>query len=347
MAKLKWGVIGAGGIADRRTLPGLVKADNAELAAVMEIEQGLSDKLAVKYGAKKAYTCHKDLLCDKDVAAVYIASPVVLHYEQARDALNAGKHVLVEKPLALSTSQGDELVELAKTKNLCFAAGYMMRFHSHHTAARTLILNGDLGQIVSVRAQLTCWYPEIPGAWRQSFASSGGGALMDMGVHCIDILQFILDSKVEAVAAFIENQTFGYEVEDGAGVILRFENGAVGYVDAHFNIPDAAAEGRLEIYGTGGSLLCGGTIGQEEGGRAVLTLSGDVGYQAAQERAADTGARELPLKPGDLYQKEIESFGRSVLEGAEVEVPASDAVQIERVVEAAYASSKTGSFIRL
>jgi len=347
MAKLKWGVIGAGGIADRRTLPGLTKAYNAELTAVMEIEQGFSDKLAAKYGADKAYTCHRELLGDKNVEAVYIASPVVLHYEQARDALNAGKHVLIEKPLALSVAQGDELVDLADKNNLIFAAGFMMRFHGHHMAARKMAQNGDLGKIVSARAQLTCWYPEIPGAWRQSYALSGGGALMDMGVHCIDILQFIMDSTVETVAAFTDNQTFGYEVEDGAGALLRFKNGAIGYVDAHFNIPDAAAEGRLEIYGTGGSLLCGGTIGQEEGGRAVLTLSGDVGYQAAQERAADTGASELPLTPGDLYQKEIESFGKSVLEGAPLEVPASDAVQIQRVVEAAYASSKSGSFIRL
>ena len=342
MKKLKWGVIGAGGIADRRTLPGLIKADNAALSAVMEIDRDFAARLADKYNADASYTCHKQLLQDKNVEAVYIASPVAAHFGQARDALGAGKHVLIEKPLAMTSAQGDELIKIAASKKLCFAAGFMMRFHGHHQKARELARSGALGHIVSVRAQLTCWYPEIQGAWRQSLELSGGGALMDMGVHCIDILQYIMDAKTVSVAAMIDRQFFNYEVEDGAGVLLRFSNGAMGYVDSHFNIPDAAAEGRLEIYGTLGSLLCSGTIGQEEGGRAVLTCAEDVGYQAAQTRADETGARELPLFPGNLYQKQIESFGRSVLDGAPVEVPAADAVQIQRVVEAAYASGKSG-----
>jgi len=121
----------------------------------------------------------------------------------------------------------------------------------------------------------------------------------------------------------------------------------MGYVDAHFNIPDNAAEGRLELYGTKGSLLCAGTISQAESGRAVLTLSEDTGYQAAQVRDAAPIGGELPLTPGDLYAKEIESFSRSVLCGEPVAVPAADALQGQRIVLAAYESAKTGSFIKV
>jgi len=346
LPKLHWGVIGAGGIADRRTLPGLIQANNAALAAVMEVARGDADRLAAKYGAPAAYTCHKELLADPAVQAVYIASPVAAHYEQAKDALYAGKHVLLEKPLALDPTQGEELITLAESKGLILAAGLMMRFHSHHQTARRLIQDGVLGQIVSVRAQLTCWYPEIPGAWRQSLATSGGGAMMDMGIHCIDLLQYLLGSRVTKVAALSASQTHGYEVEDGAGALLSFSNGAMGYVDAHFNIPDNAAEGRLELYGTKGSLLCAGTISQAEAGRAVLTLSEDTGYQAAQIREGQEGG-ELPLTSGDLYTKEIEAFGRSVLRGEPVAVPAADALQGQRIVLAAYESAKTGRFIEV
>ena len=101
MKKLRWGVIGAGGIADRRTLPGMMLSEEAELIAVMEINEELAENLRVKYGAKRAYTDHKSLLADPEVDVVYIASPVNFHKEQAIDAARAKKDILLEKPICL------------------------------------------------------------------------------------------------------------------------------------------------------------------------------------------------------------------------------------------------------
>ena len=95
--KVRWGVIGAGGIADRRTIPGMMLADNAELVAVMEIDLTQAERLKEKYGAKRAYDSEAELLADSEVDAVYIASPVVLHAKQAKMAADAGKHILIEK----------------------------------------------------------------------------------------------------------------------------------------------------------------------------------------------------------------------------------------------------------
>lgn len=346
MEKVKWGVIGAGGIADRRTIPGMLLAENAELVAVMEVNQELAQGIAAKYNVPNAYTNVDDLLANKEIDAVYIASPVTVHYEQCKKAAMAGKHILVEKPLAFSIEQGKEIIWLCESKGVLLAAGLMMRYHAYHQKAREIVQAGTLGSIVSVRAQLTCWYPDIPGAWRQQYKTSGGGSLMDMGVHCIDLLQHITGARVVSVAALAGTKTFNYEVEDSASVLLQFDSGIYGYVDSNFNIPDNAAECRLEIYGTKGSILASGTLGQEEGGNFALTLADDAGYDASQNRTQD-GKVKVDVVFGNMYTKEIESFGKSITSGQPLFVPASEALQVQCVVEKAYLSSKEKTFVEV
>ena len=346
MRKVKWGVIGAGGIADRRTIPGMMLAENAELVAVMDVCIEHTKSLAQKYGAKYAYDCADQLLANDEIEAVYIASPVVAHYEQGKKAALAGKHILIEKPVALTLAEGQELVNLCKEKNLLFASGFMMRFHPYHVKARELVEAGVLGSIVSVRAQLTCWYPDMPGTWRQTMSQAGGGSLMDMGVHCIDILQYIMDSKVSRISALAATKTFDYDVEDSASVLMQFDNGAFGYVDANYNIPDNAAECRLEIYGTKGSILATGTISQVEGGDFRLLLSQDAEYSAIQDRE-NKDAIKIDVTFGNMYTKEIASFSDSILNNTPVAVPAADALQVQQVVESAYKAAKEGRMVEM
>lgn len=340
MAKVKWGVLGAGGIARRRTIPGLVMADNADLIAVMDTVAEAAEQVKAEFGAGRAYTTTEALLADPEVEAVYIASPVVYHKEQALACVAAGKHVLIEKPIALTAEEGMQVAKACDDAGVKSASGFMMRYHTYHQQLRELIAAGRLGKIVSCRAQLTCWYPDIPGAWRQKMATSGGGSMMDMGVHCIDLIQYITGMKAVRVAGMADTLAFNYEVEDASTLILGLENGAIASVDAYFCIPDAAARCRLEIYGTRGSALCEGTISQVEGGTADVLLSDDtLGYDAKQDRV-DVAPLKLKNDFGNMYTKQIESFGRSILEGTPVAVPLSDALQVQRVVEACYESSK-------
>jgi predicted dehydrogenase len=339
MKKLSWGVIGAGGIADRRTLPGMMLAKNASLAAVMEIEAGPAEDLRKKYNAARAYVSAEELLEDPAVEAVYIASPVAAHYGQALAAAKAGKHILIEKPVALSLDQGKELVKICAEKKLQFSAGFMMRFHPCHRQLREIVIRGGFGKIVSLRAQLTCWYPEIPGAWRQDPALSGGGALMDMGIHCIDLIQYITGSRGVRAAAFLGTKAFSYAVDDSASVMLELENGAVAYIDAFFNIPDEAGENRLEIYGTGGCALAAGTIGQTGGGTCSLVYANPGGYNKNQNRNGIQGRQDLVWEEANPYTLEIESFGDSVLNGKKPEVPAEEAIQVQQVIDCAYAAA--------
>ncbi|MBQ3084515.1 MAG: Gfo/Idh/MocA family oxidoreductase, partial [Clostridia bacterium] len=161
MKKVKWGVIGCGGIADRRTLPGMMLAENAELIAVMDANKAAAENVKEKYGAKYAFDRYEDLLALEEIEAVYIASPVFAHKEQALAAAKAKKHILLEKPLGLTLEDSIEIIEVCEKEGIKLGVGLMMRFHAYHQALKKIIAEGKIGEIVSMRAQFTCWYPKM------------------------------------------------------------------------------------------------------------------------------------------------------------------------------------------
>ncbi len=334
--KIKWGVIGCGGIADRRTLPGMMLADNAQLVAVMDADKAAAQRVAEKYGAKYAFDNFEDLLKLEEIQAVYIASPVFCHKEQCIAAAKAKKDILIEKPIALSVADAEELAAICEAEGVKLGVGFMMRFHSYHQKIRELIAEGKLGEIVSARAQLTCWYPEMENCWRQDVKLSGGGAMMDMGIHCIDLIRYITGLEIAETKGMVGNQVFKYSVEDAGAAIYRMENGALCYVDANFNIPDAAAKCKLEFYGTKGSVFAEGTISQVEGGRIeVLCMEEVGGYDASQNRG-EIKPLEINVEFGNMYTKEIEAFGRAVAGEGEIPVTARDAILSQKAIEALY-----------
>lgn len=345
--KVRWGVIGAGGIAQRRTIPGMMKCEYAELVAVMEVNMELAEKCRAMWNCPKAYDSVEELLADPQIDAIYIASPVFLHAQQAIQAANAGKHILLEKPLAMSADDGQIVVDHCRRRGVLLAAGLMMRYGSHIQQMRQAIRLGKIGKPVSAYAQFTCWYPDMPGNWRQSKKNGGGGALMDMGVHCVDLLQYVLGSNAVQVAALHDTQTFHYEVEDSSTVVMRMDNGAQCVVQSNFNIPDEAARWRLEVFGDQGRLLGDGVIGQIDGGKLELLCTGSQQAYSAQQDGAQGSAVMLEAEFGDLYEREIRSFCLSILRGSPVEVPGQEAVDVQRILEAAYRSAETGMAVRI
>ncbi len=343
--KIKWGVIGCGGIAYRRTIPGMMLSQNSELVAVMDTNREAAENVKKEFGAQYAFGTYEELLALKEIDAVYIASPVFCHKEQAMAAAKAGKHILLEKPMGLTVEESVEIADYCKAQGVKLGVGLMMRFSAYHQKMKELISNGVLGDIVSMRAQLTCWYPEIPNNWRQDKARSGGGALMDMGIHCIDLLQYISGTKAKTVSCFSGNQTFGYSADDSAALLMKMDSGATAFVDANFNIPDNAARCRLEFYGTKGSILAEGTISQVESGKIELTTSDDsAGYNAKQNREDGGGSVELEVVCGNMYEKEISSFANAVINDTEPEITADDAIIVQTVVEKAYQASDDGIY---
>ncbi len=347
MKKVKWGIIAAGGIARRRTLPAMHLVDNAEIIAVMDTNNTALQEIKEEYSIPYCYDNVDDLLANDEVEAVYIASPVCFHKEQAIKAINAGKHILLEKPIALDINEAKEIMAAAKSTDKKVGIAMIMRFHQGHIAMKEAIARGEIGDIVSCRAQLTCWFPDMENNWRQIKRLGGGGALVDMGVHCIDLLHYILDDDFDRVYGEVGTKTFKYEVDDSADCILHTKKGATCFVDTHFNIPDEAANGVLEIYGTKGSFLCSGTISQEgKGNITITTTASDAGYDSAQVRTTDNNkVFEYTFK--NPYAEQITEFSDAIINDTRVSTTLDDAFKTMEIVEALYMSSDKKSVIIL
>lgn len=338
MEKMKWGIIGCGGIADRRTIPGLVLSDIAQCYAVMDLNEEAVERVKEKYGATVGCT-DVDTLLKQDIDAVYIATPVGCHKEQAFKAADAGVHILLEKPMGLTTDDAQEIADYCNKKGVKLGVGFMMRFHDVHVKIKEMIQNGVIGTVVSAYAKFNCDAPASELKWRQYKANSGGGTMMDMGIHCIDLLQHMTNLKTTEVIGLCGNQIHKYpDTEDAASAVLRMNNGALFTVEANFNISDEIGGCKFEIYGTKGVISATGTVGQTESGTVTLTvLNGD----------ETVTSKEVDYISGNMYTKEIDGFTRAISGEIDVPVTAQEGIFNQKIVEAVYESQESGKCIKL
>jgi predicted dehydrogenase len=342
-SKIRWGVIASGGIARRRTIPeGIMQAENATLTAVYNPTQSKNQEVAAKFNAKACKSIAQ--LLKSDVDAVYIASPPDVHLKQVTACAKAGKHVFCEKPLGLNVKQAEKMMAICKEANVKFGTALMMRFHSQHQAALQLIKEGKLGKPVLGRAQLSFWYPPIENAWRQDPNRGGGGALMDLAGHCIDLLEMFF-GPARSVSCYINNTIQSYASEDSAVTTLMFENGAMGMVDTFFCIPDEASKNALELYGSMGAVHAKGTIGQGEAGEMVATLKEQASGNDARQPQTTHSEITITPNPVNTYRAEIEEFDKAILENREPSCSGEIGLRSQKILAACYKSAKTGKAI--
>lgn len=342
MKPLKIGVVGSGGIAKKRTIPGILKARNVELTAIMDVNEEICQPIAADIKEKtgkevRIFTDAKALIEWDQVDIVYIGSPVFAHKEQVELCAKAGKSVLCEKPLGKNTAEVEEMVKLCREANIHAGTAFMMRFHTLHQQLKTMIENGDFGDIVSARAQQVFWYPSMPNTWRQIKELGGGGAMMDVGVHNIDLIEYIVGSRTAAITGFTETRTFDYNVDDICTVLIKLENGTVAYIDGAFSEHGNPKGSLLEIYGTKGSALIRGSLSQVETGEVEGMLLKD-GKRVPLEMTMDFT---------DMYTKEVEAFADAVLNNEAEPVPLEQGLWIQKVAEAAYRAQEESKVIRL
>lgn len=343
--KIKWGVIGAGGIADRRTIPGMKLAKNSTLEAIMDVAN--VEALAKKHKVKKYTNKIKDIVNDKEIDAVYIATPANLHLKQIKAVAEAGKHILCEKPLTLSIKESKEAVKICAKNKVRLQEGYMMKFHGAHQEIQKIIKKGTLGKVTYMRAQLACWFPPC-GNWRQNPKKGGGGALIDMATHLYDLLQFF-NGPIVKVGALTGNQVHNYKSEDASTTLVEFKNGAHATIDCFFNVPDNASRTRLEVYGSKGSIFTEGTIGQGDGGKAEGIFNKSLGgYDATQSKDGGAKFKAIPFKKINMYTAEVEYMADCILNRRKIAMSTGEeGIRIADITEKAYQSAKTGKFFKV
>ena len=320
---VKWGIVGASGIAHRRTMSAINIAENNDLHALMVRDLERAEKLAQEHGVPFYYDSVEDILSDPEVDAVHIATPVYLHCEHVTRAAEYGKHVLCEKPMAMNVDECKRMIDVCEQNGVCLEICFLLRFHPNYRKIKQLIENGDLGEIIEARVSLLKWYPIEEGLWRRDPARAGGGVLMDMGSHAIDLLSFLL-GDVSKVAGFINSRIGEWEVEETATVLMETKSGVNIIADVSFAVPHGG--NMLEIYGTSGSILVGG-------GKTKIYLN--------------DGVREESRPGANLYKEQVEHFARYVAGGESPVVPGTAGLKNIQIISAAYESARTGSTVAI
>ena len=319
--RLKWGVLGAGSVAQRRAMPAIQKADGAELHALLSRDTKRAERLAHEHGATNAYTTVDALLTDDALDAIYVSTPVHLHCEQVIAAAERGLHVLCDKPMALTPHECREMIAACDANGVHLQVCFLFRFHSCFQQIRTWIDDGRFGKIVHGRMPFLKHYELKPDEWRAQPELGGGGCFMDLGPHSVDLLRYLI-GEINAVSAFYSRTTQGTAVEDTGSIFLRFDNGAQAFTDLSFSVSHCDIV--LELYGTEGTVWV-----YNDDGWKLKTYFGEE-------------KQLIPSQYEDLYQAQFEHFADCVESGGPAIASGADGLRASEILAAAYRSAETG-----
>lgn len=341
MRKLKVGVIGCGSIARYRHLAEYQAHENVEITAVCDVVQERALEMAEKFGAA-AYTDYQELLKNGEIEAVSICTPNALHAPMSITALQSGKHVLCEKPMATSLAEAEAMIEAAKVNKKKLMIAHNQRFVPSHNKAHELIQAGDLGRIYSFRTAFGHGGPEgwsIDGAnsWFFDKKQAFIGAMGDLGVHKTDLMRFLLNEEFTEVAAFIEtNAKQNTEVDDNAVFILKTENGIIGTLAASWSY-GAKEDNSTIIYGEKGILRL-----EDDPDHSLI-----IHYTNGQTVKENLGGIQTNEEGGQEDSGVITRFVKSILLDTVPPVNGDEGMKSLKVILGALDSNKTKKIITL
>jgi predicted dehydrogenase len=261
MDQVNVAVSGCGSVAWIAHFPAIARSSKLKLVGVFSRTRAVAEKAAHHWGARHVYRTFDDLVADKEVDAVIVASPNVYHFEQASSALSAGRHVYIEKPMTSTNTQAWDLVRLASENHRKLTVGCQHRFWTQHRWARKLIAQGVVGQVRLVRSSLhETWHLYQENVARSDYrlhpSEAVAGTLFDQGSHRIDLISWLVDSRprrVVGVAKNVASPELGPLVDDLTVAIVEYENGAHGILTTDKFSP--VVSNITEVYGTAGMMF--------------------------------------------------------------------------------------------
>lgn len=337
---IKFGVVGCGSIARHRHLPELAANEHAKIEATCDVVFKRAEEMAKKYDAKP-YKDYKQMLKEADLDAVVVCTPNYLHAPITIAALEAGKHVLCEKPMATSAEEAEEMIATAKKNGKFLMIGHNQRLMPPHVKAKELLQSGILGKVLTFR---TCFGHAGPESWcidksadtwffrkKEAFV----GAMGDLGVHKADLIRWLLDDEVDEVSAFVETLEKTYpdgsliDVDDNATCILKMKSGAVGNLIASWTYK-GGEDNTTTLYCEKGVLRI---TGRQDIQVEVHLRSGEkqfyrVGEIATNERQVASGIPDM--------------FVDSILNNEPPEISGEEGLKALKIVIACLKAAETG-----
>jgi 1,5-anhydro-D-fructose reductase (1,5-anhydro-D-mannitol-forming) len=326
--KLGWGLIGASDIAKTRMIEAINGQQDSAVVAVMSSNEERARRYAAENGIPNAYSSAEALLGDPAVDVVYVSTTNERHKSEVLQAAKHRKHVLCEKPLALTIPDAREMVETCRRHNVVLGTNHHLRNAVTHRAIRRLVKEGAIGKPLAARVFHAVYLPPRLQGWRLEKPDAGGGVILDITVHDADTLHFALDDDAEEVVALSGRQGMAQAgLEDVVMGAIRFRSGVLAQFHDAFTIKHTRTG--FEVHGTDGSLIGEDVMTQEPRGHVYL-------QRGERREEIDLGAHE------DLYVHQVRHFNDAVNGKGAPFATAEDGIRSLAVAKAVLEAARTG-----
>ena len=328
MSKVRWGILSTANIGVKKVIPAMQRGSYCEMAGIASRDLEQAQKTTATLGIPKAYGSYEELLADPEIAAVYIPLPNHLHVEWSIKALEAGKHVLCEKPIGLNSAQAQQLADAAvQHPQLKVMEAFMYRFHPQWQRARQLVQDGRIGELRTIQTVFSYFLDDATNI--RNSVEAGGGALNDIGCYAISVARFIFGAEPRRVSAIVDvDPRFGTDRLTSA--MLDFERGTATFTCGTQLSPHQ----RVTIFGTDGQIEI----------EIPFNAPPDRSCRMWLQRGEDE-REEMLLPAVDQYTLQGDAFARAILDDTAVPTPLTDAVANMRVIDAVRQSAMTNSWV--
>jgi len=317
---MRWGIVGTGLHAEQRVVPALAKTKAERLHGVVGSSEAAAAAFAQRVGSPRVYASTEALVADPAIDAVFITTPNDHHCRQTEIAATAGKHVLVEKPMALTEADCRTMIEVARKAGVRLGVGFQARHHPVHRAIRGLVAAGELGDVVLVRGEWHSSYGPWKN-WRADPKRAGSDVLAAIGVHVLDLMGWLTGAEVRDVSALVDRSPETGQ-DQTVACTLAFSNGTIG--TATFTRRSMWPLNSINVWGTKGTASGVGTLGMSPSGLFRRTTGPNV--------------EDVTLPVPDLYAAQFEAFAEAVARGEEPNASGSDGLRSVQVTSRILAS---------
>lgn len=329
MNVLRWGICGCGKIVETAVAPAMMADELSRIQGFYSNTHAHAEELRQHFNGKRTYETYADMLTDEEINAIYVASPTHRHAKETIGALQAGKHVLCESPMALTVEDCRAMIAAAQANDVHLAVSCPQRFRPKTQIMRKLIRRGEIGTPVSARLRIGMYYrpePEAWEAWRVEPEKSGGGQMQTIGSHRLDAMCYLLGEPEKATGMF-DTLTMDYAVADTETLICRMRSGVHLVAESCSNAPSPLDE--FEIRGSEGTLIA---------------TPFDSGSMIMLERQGEAEEIETPASEENRHIPMLQDFSVSVTEGRPPNFNGYDGLQATAILAAAYASQASGKW---
>ncbi len=327
---VRWGILSPAKIGTEKVIPAIQRAERCEVVALASRDAARAEAAAARLSIPRTHGSYEDLLADPEIDAVYVPLPNHLHAEWSIAAARAGKHVLCEKPLALSVAQADAMIAAAEDAGVRLMEAFMYRLHPSWVAVRELIASGRIGELRAVQSWFG-YFNDNPTNIR-NILEAGGGALYDVGCYCVNVSRMLFAEEPSGVRASIRRDPVG-GTDVLTSAVLDFPGGGL----ASFTCSTRTeTDQRVDVYGSEGRLSVGiaFNIPPDRPTEVFVTSGGEPPVAPATEM--------LTFPARDQYTVQAEAFAASILDGAPLPTPIEDAIGNLRTIERIFAAAEPG-----